>query len=131
AVLVAAWWVRPGERILDRTTWSLLAVVLLLACPGLGLVLLSLEPNVVMGMVQTGSHHPMTLARELLQAPTGAASWGAALFLVLLGLGFLAARRARKPAQAAVAAAECETAMHLFIVIGVHYMFGMFTRQSP
>src|SRR5439155_717096 len=119
AVLVAGWWVRPGERLLDRATWSSFAVVLLLACPGLGLVLLSLEPNVVTGMVETGSDHPMTLARELLQAPTGAASWGAALFLVLLGLGFLAARRARKPAQAAVAVAACATALHLFIVIGV------------
>src|SRR5206468_4074002 len=83
----------------------------------LRLLLLSLEPNVVTGMVETGSDHPMTLARELLQAPTGAASWGAALFLVLLGLGFLAARRARKPAQAAVAVAACATALHLFIVI--------------
>jgi len=75
AVLVAGWWVRPGERLLDRATWSSFAVVLLLACPGLGLVLLSLEPNVVTGMVETGSDHPMTLARKLLQAPTGAAAW--------------------------------------------------------
>ncbi len=131
AVLVAAWWVRPGERILDRTTWSLLAVVLLLACPGLGLVLLSLKPNVVMGMVQTGSHHPMTLARELLQAPTGAASWGAALLLALLGWGFLAARRARKPAQAAVAAAACATALHLFVVIGALPQFNLFSSTRP
>ena len=131
AVLVAAWWVSPGERILDRTTWSLFAVVLLLACPGLGLVLLSLEPNVVMGMVEAGSHHPMALARELLQAPTGAASWGAALFLVLLGSGFLAARRARKPAQAAVAVAACATALHLFIVIGVLPQFDLFSSTRP
>src|SRR5439155_875918 len=119
AVLVAGWWGRSGERLLDRVTWSSFAVVLLLACPGLGLVLLSLEPNVVMGMVETGSDHPMTLARELLQVPTGAASWGAALLLALLGWSFLAARRARRPAQAAVAAAACATALHLFVVIGV------------
>ncbi len=131
AVLVAGWWVRPGERLLDRATWSSFAVVLLLACPGLGLVLLSLEPNVVTGMVETGSDHPMTLARELLQAPTGAASWGAALFLVLLGLGFLAARRARKPAQAAVAVAACATALHLFIVIGVLPQFDLFSSTRP
>jgi len=130
-VLVAGWWVRPGERLLDRATWSSFAVVLLLACPGLGLVLLSLEPNVVTGMVETGSDHPMTLARELLQAPTGAASWGAALFLVLLGLGFLAARRARKPAQAAVAVAACATALHLFIVIGALPQFNLFSSTRP
>src|SRR5438552_18719451 len=81
AVLVAAWWVRPGERIPDRTTWSLLAVVLLLAFPGLGLVLLSLVPNVVIGMVQPWSHHPMTLALDLPQAPARARAGGAALVL--------------------------------------------------
>jgi len=120
AVLVAGWWVRSGERLLDRATWSSFAVVLLLACPGLGLVLLSLEPNVVLRMVETGSDHPMTLARELLQVPTGAASWG-----------FLAARRARRPAQAAVAAAACATALHLFVVIGVLPQFNLFSSTRP
>ncbi|TMB19906.1 MAG: hypothetical protein E6J59_10525 [Deltaproteobacteria bacterium] len=131
AVLVAGWWVRAGERLLDRTTWSLLAVVLLLACPGLGLVLLSLEPNVVMRMVETGSHHPMALAGELVQVPTGAASWEAALLLALLGWGFFAARRARKPAQAAVAAAACATALHIIIVIGVLPQFNLFSSTRP
>src|SRR5206468_7424809 len=131
AVLVAGWWVRPGERLLDRATWSSFAVVLLLACPGLGLVLLSLEPNVVTGMVETGSDHPMTLARKLLQAPTGAAAWGAALFLVLLGLGFLAARPARNPAWAAVAAAGGAAGCLIFIVIGVLPQFDLFSSTRP
>jgi len=109
----------------------LLAVVLLLACPGLGLVLLSLEPNVVMRMVETGSHHPMALAGELVQVPTGAASWEAALLLALLGWGFFAARRARKPAQAAVAAAACATALHIIIVIGVLPQFNLFSSTRP
>jgi hypothetical protein len=67
----------------------------------------------------------------LLQVPTGAASWGAALLLALLGWGFLAARRARRPAQAAVAAAACATALHLFVVIGVLPQFNLFSSTRP
>src|SRR5207244_6120798 len=57
--------------------------------------------------------------------------WGAALLLALLGCGFLAARRARKPAQAAMAAAASATALHLIIVIGVLPQFNLFSSTRP
>jgi len=65
-------------------TWWLFGVVLLFACPGLGSSCSPSNRTSSWAMVETGSHHPMTLARELLHPPTGAASWGA-LLLVLLG----------------------------------------------
>src|SRR5256886_13990798 len=84
-----------------------------------------------MSMVQTSCHDPMTVGRERNEALTHAVAWGAALLLALLGWGFLAARRARKPAQAAVAAAACATALHLFVVIGVLPLFNLFSSTGP
>jgi len=131
AVLIAAWWASPGDQPFDRATQRMFAALVLLACPVLGVVLVSLEPNVVGRMVATGGTDPLTLARELLQTPTGVASWGTASFLTLLGLGLLTAQRAQKPAQAAIAAAACGTVLHLVLVISVLPRLNPFCTTRP
>jgi 4-amino-4-deoxy-L-arabinose transferase-like glycosyltransferase len=130
AVLIAQWWLRPGDRGLDRLTRHLVALLLLVVCPLATLALLSFEPQTALASPPTGKHGAASLALALLRTPIRPSTWVAASAVLVLSLAFCR-EQARNPARAAVLAAACATALHLLIVLVVLPRFNAFASTRP
>src|SRR5205814_9924189 len=130
AVLVAGWWTHSPENGLDRVTWKLLAIVLIGVVPAAALVLVSIDPVKVMPVLATRGHRLAAAAEIALATRLGPRAWYAAA-VGLVGIAFLAARAARRPVLAAVAAATSGIAVHLLAAMVTLPAFNAIASARP
>jgi 4-amino-4-deoxy-L-arabinose transferase-like glycosyltransferase len=127
AVLLARWWVRPPVDAIDRITWRILAVVLIVVVPAATAAIVALEPAKVMSILAARGHRLAAVIHIVREAPPGPPAWGAAGLVLLVGL----ACRPRRPVVAAVAAATSGMVVHLLIATVTLPAFNGFASARP
>jgi len=117
AVLVAAWW--PGEEgRIAALTQRLFAFGVVVVCPVLALVVLSLDVQAIMrgGPIRAGTFGN----------PTPVWAWLATALFTMLGIAFLAARRSLRADRAATLAGASALLLHVIIATIVLPRFDVF-----